>query len=587
MKFKFPILFAVLVLMPLVALVVLGTRLYSQESIVRDHQAQLLADLRLRDARSMIERFFSGLEQDSFDALQFLTLDGGALPPEQIDAIRRLVQADPILDQVFILNAAGERLFPPSTSLASRSEQAFVLNTQTLWNDQDAFRVLAAEKPVSSVGEPSAQRRPFGDGAVAQSTEDYRSRRVTTMPLSEESQADELAVVVQASRQSGWTTWDVGTETQTFFWYRDSNSNLVGQKLASAYWLSELINQLPDQRTASKLIGMARIKLVDRKQATIYQWGPFETQNEQTSEPSAQLLLGHPLDGWRLDYFSPSSATGSVIKQLFLVASLLSLGLVLLGLAVYVWREMRRDLVVAAQRVTFVNQVSHELKTPLTNICMYSDMLGTEISESDAFDRSRVLRYSDVVRAESQRLARLINNVLTFSRAQEHSVAIRIAAVEVDDVIKQTVRVFEPALTAKGIRIELDLNVPARVGVDAGILEQILNNLLSNIEKYAATGKWVKVASRLQRGVVHVQVMDAGPGIAGGSQDRVFEPFERGDSRLTQGVSGTGIGLSISRQLARAHGGDLVIQPRQQGACFELTLAVDTDLQPLDDMETI
>lgn len=575
MKFKFPVLFAVLVLMPLVALVALGTRLYSQESIVRDHQAQLLADLRLRDARSMIERFFSGLEQDSFDALQFLNLDGDALQTQQIDAIRRLIYADPVLDQVFILNTEGERLFPPSAALASRSEQAFVLKTQTLWDDQDAFRVLAAEERPPSVSEPNTDRRDFSAGRVAQPIEDYRSRRVTTQSLPELALSDESSVVVQTNRQSGWTTWDVGTETQTFYWYRDANNNLVGQKLASAYWLSELINQLPDERTASGLIGEARIKLIDRKQNTIYQWGPFQADGAVSSESNAQLLLSHPLDGWRLAYFSPRVTTGSAIKQLILVASLLSLGLVLLGLAVYVWREMRRDLIVAAQRVTFVNQVSHELKTPLTNICMYSDMLDAEISDSDQFDRSRVLRYSDVVRAESQRLARLINNVLSFSKAQEHAVAIRKEQVVVDEVIEQTLGVFEPALTAKGIHVERDLKVSTAVNLDGGILEQIMNNLLSNVEKYAAAGKWAKVASWYQHGLVHVQVIDAGPGIDHDSQDRVFEPFERGDSRLTQGVSGTGIGLSISRQLARAHGGDLLIQTRQHGICFELTLAAD------------
>ncbi|RBP53204.1 sensor histidine kinase [Arenicella xantha] len=580
MKYKFPLLFAILVVVPLAVLASLAARLYSQESIVQDHQAQVLADLRLREASNVIDRYFDGLKQDSFNALQFLEIEGNALKSEQISAIRGLIQADPILDQVFVLNADGERLFPPKAALASRSEENFVLNTQTLWNDQDAFRVRAIEAPLmaantndrSAITSPAVTSSTNSSVNLSKSIDEYRSSRVSAQSLADASE--------RVTQQSGWTTWDVGTETQTFFWYRDAANNLIGQKLAQAYWLSELINRLPDDRDARALLGDARIKLTDRSQETVYQWGPYEPSVHGHVEPNAQKLLGHPLDGWRLAYFNSKAGVIGGFKQLVFISSLLALGLVLLGLSVYIWREMRRDLRVAEQRVTFVNQVSHELKTPLTNICMYSDMLDSEVNEAEQIDRARVGKYSEVVRSESQRLARLINNVLGFSRAQQHDVQLRKSSVIVDEVIRQTVKVFEPALNAKGIAVELVLDASTPVLIDAGVLEQVLNNLLSNVEKYAASGKWLKITSHIDNGAVQLDVIDAGPGLGYGN-DRLFEPFERGDSRLNQGISGTGIGLSISRQLARAHGGDLTVKTTERGAWFILTLSAD-DSDELD-----
>ena len=139
-------------------------------------------------------------------------------------------------------------------------------------------------------------------------------------------------------------------------------------------------------------------------------------------------------------------------------------------------------------------------------------------------------------------------------------------------MITRCVAAFQPALDAKGITVQLDAHAGSQVMLDPEALEQILNNLVSNVEKYAAAGGAIHISSRQDQDISTVEVRDFGPGIAPQDHNRIFEAFYRVSSRLTDGVSGTGIGLGIARELAHLHGGDLMVLDVAQGACFQLTL---------------
>src|SRR5690606_38541242 len=110
------------------------------------------------------------------------------------------------------------------------------------------------------------------------------------------------------------------------------------------------------------------------------------------------------------------------------------------------------------------------------------------------------------------------------------------------------------------------------VYADADAVGQIVANLVSNVEKYAASGGSLVIATRQDADRAVVRVTDRGPGIAAAHEGKVFTPFYRVSDRVTDGVTGTGIGLAIARDLARAGGGDLVLVPAGTGACFELIL---------------
>ena len=219
----------------------------------------------------------------------------------------------------------------------------------------------------------------------------------------------------------------------------------------------------------------------------------------------------------------------------------------------------------------FVGQVSHELKTPLTNIRMYAEMLEEQLATEP-----QQRNYLGVIINESQRLSRLIGNVLNFSRTP----TLQLREVDVDALVRRTLDNFLPGFSARGIAVASRLEAGRAVTTDHDMLEQILNNLLSNVEKYAAEGKRVAVSTGIDGGQLALRVRDYGPGIPASERRRIFEPFYRIDDRLTEGVSGTGIGLTIARQQARRLGGDLVIIDVENGACFELRLPLEPGDKP-------
>ena len=234
------------------------------------------------------------------------------------------------------------------------------------------------------------------------------------------------------------------------------------------------------------------------------------------------------------------------------------------------FRESNRAMREAQQRVTFVNQVSHELKTPLTNIQLYAEMAADRAEK--AGDET-ALRYLGVVGAETSRLSRLINNVLNLARKQRDKLTVQLRPAVLDEVVEKAAEHWRALLESRQIAIESSLNAPHRLKLDADAVTQILGNLLSNVEKYAGQGKYVGIATDMDETCVRLIVQDRGPGIEAGKRDMVFEAFERLRSDLTEGVSGTGIGLTISRELARLHGGTLEVDVNyREGARFVLTI---------------
>jgi signal transduction histidine kinase len=351
-------------------------------------------------------------------------------------------------------------------------------------------------------------------------------------------------------------------------WHRSANGFVHAAELDRVRLLSELVAALPDTDPAEGDLG-GRLRLVDSTGRTLYQWGEYEPP--EGSRPFETLNLGHPLAAWALEFHASDGALGTAVVGglvLNLVAGMALLAAVVFGSGAYFYREHTREMREAAQRVSFVNQVSHELKTPLTNIRLYAEMLEDEVSPKD--DDAR--RHAEIVVSESQRLSRLIGNILTFSRQQRKVLELNRRPGVVDEVLGTCLDRFRPALDAKGIAVEFEAGAPHRTSFDHDIVEQIVGNLIGNVEKYAAEGKRLRVTSEQHGNKVTVLVADDGRGIPMRERERIFQPFYRLDNKLTEGVGGTGIGLSIARELARLHGGDLELIPAPEGACFRLTI---------------
>ncbi len=233
-------------------------------------------------------------------------------------------------------------------------------------------------------------------------------------------------------------------------------------------------------------------------------------------------------------------------------------------------REYQRIFKLAASRVSFVNAVSHELRTPLTNIILSSDFM------DESLESLRNQRSIHQIREESHRLARMVENVLNFSRFEAGKlIPNQRHDIDVGVLLENCLRQFKPSFDRKNISIETEVKGASVFYTDPDFLAQILLNLLSNIEKYAGRESSAKILVETTASHFRMLVEDDGPGIAPEYAQRIFKSFERIDETILTEVSGAGLGLSISRELAHQLGGDLTLEPSNNGASFQLLISLN------------
>jgi signal transduction histidine kinase len=234
--------------------------------------------------------------------------------------------------------------------------------------------------------------------------------------------------------------------------------------------------------------------------------------------------------------------------------------------------DVGRQMRLAQQKTDFVSNVSHELKTPLTSIRMFADML----AEGRVEDPEKQSTYLRIISAESARLTRLINNVLDFARLERRAPSGEPHPCDLVEAAREVVETCQPHLESAGIDLRFEVEAgPLPLLGDRDALSQIVLNLVSNAEKYG--GGEIVVRTRLQNApagpVGCVDVLDRGAGIPAPQVEAVFAPFRRLDESLASGVPGSGLGLTLARRMARSHGGDVTYQPRAGGgSCFTLAL---------------
>ncbi len=376
--------------------------------------------------------------------------------------------------------------------------------------------------------------------------------------------------------RSQWTSLFVGPGVQLFYWRQLSDGEIQGVQLRRGRWMSDVIAVLPDSSpvptdTSKNVISFSRqIRVIDAASEEVYRWGD---DNADDWVQLAETFMPPPLSSWRLLMLAPKHATSPLTngssRWAILIASA-SLALALAGLGVYVYRETTRQTRLANQRVSFVGQVSHEFRTPLTNIRLYAELMERAVLDEDTS------RKANVIRSEAERLGRLITNVLELSRSGGQR-RIQPTTEVPDQVIEHVLESFSPAFAAQQLVVEHQADADRPALLDRDLLEQVLVNLFSNVEKYALSGKYLRVESRQAGDTLTVRVHDHGPGISGKLRTRIFEPFVRGSDAI-DAPAGMGIGLAIARSLARAHGGDLRLEAVGQGTCFILQVDAPVSL---------
>ena len=209
----------------------------------------------------------------------------------------------------------------------------------------------------------------------------------------------------------------------------------------------------------------------------------------------------------------------------------------------------------------FVATISHELRTPMNAVLGYTELLADEVcGPVSALQKDHLER----VRASGTHLLALIEDLLGYARIEAGEDVVRAESVRLFDVVERSLVLVRPLAEKKGLRIRVDApDGPVELYTDARKLCQILVNLLANAVKFTDVGD-VLLALRVEgedtEATVYFEVVDTGEGIAPENHENVFEPFWQVDQSLTRAAGGTGLGLSVARQLARRLGGDVTVK---------------------------
>lgn len=383
---------------------------------------------------------------------------------------------------------------------------------------------------------------PLEKGAT-QEERRFRDRYVTLFDDGFKDPVDEMGQRIPSASSFTWRTWYEGDRLSFIGWMRQGDGEVRGVELETVKVLSEFLSvikrNLPNGLAVELRDGFGKCVV--------------RTRAHRPEEMSPELALDIGLPGYTLAVWRVVPRSHALRYLTTLLPPFLALVLGGLLLVLEITRERRESML----KTGFVSNVSHELKTPLTAVRLSAEMLreGRVKEEAQA-------RYLEVIVRESERLTRLVDNVLDFGRLERGRRKFNLEARDVNELLS-VAEAQRPRVEAAGLTLMVrSAPMPVMRTFDLDAVGQVLVNLIDNAVKYAASGKMVEV-SVSERG--EITVADRGPGIAAKHRSRIFERFYRCDDSITAKSSGSGLGLSIASRLMAGMGGELVFAPRAGG----------------------
>jgi signal transduction histidine kinase len=627
---KVALVFVVAVLVPSLVLAWLAVRSLRDQQFILERQQLLLCQGVTDTIARQIETFLADRQRDFALQIEQMLDDrpSGEVARGFDEQLRRVW---PLAEVGFAVTKEGEMVSPTLNGRLEartflRDNSLFIGNQETAnvyWynegvlNDAKQLAEQQTDSSPQSAGSLSSWRggtanRPDSEYNLNRSTEVARKKsstqaptvrsvmpeqqlmqqRLSSAPVKDklEAQMDQIAQLsanfskiapAEAEFQQlvgdatdGTIARFVNNKLNVLFWHRSTRDarHIFGAQLALPRLVAELRGLIQNARfplqediCIALLNDNARPEVVSQADFTANWKRPFVASEISEALPHWEVAayLLNPAQ------FTQSAHTLKLTLGLLIAALLLAIGV---GSWLIV-SDLNRQLRLARQKTDFVSNVSHELKTPLTSIRMFSELL----AEQRVTDAGKQRSYLNIITAETARLTRLINNVLDFSRMERGEKKYNFRDADLVQLVRETAESYRPHLENNGFKLECALpefKLPVRGDPDA--LAQVIVNLLSNAEKYSNDNKEITVEAARRDGPLpcaEARVLDRGPGVPRGSEDKIFEKFYRAHDSLSNGIQGSGLGLTLARQIARAHGGDVFYEKREGGgSCFSLRL---------------
>ncbi len=550
---RFIILFWVLLLVPavIISIVALKLLLHEQERINRSIVTSL------NERAQIIAQSIHVTVKEVEESLSEALLD---IDPEKLEfTLLYWEETNPLIRNVFIWDEHAMLKYPVKGLASTLEERQFITRFESFFSGEKAF----------NTGEHSALNE---QALKQQSSKDslYNlAKGKTAIP------ANSIEQEIQSESndflsQSGWIPWFSQDQLFILGWVKKTQTSPVyGIELELAGLLSRLVVDLPKMNEK----GLA-FAVLDSRKNIVHLSGDVIVEDIQACDISTPLssLIPH----WQLCmYFDRENFTPgkgffyvSVLLLFIFMAAIISGGLLLTS-------QTRKHMKDAMQKTSFVSSVSHELKTPLTSIRMYAELM----LDGRTISREKTKHYLEVMVAQSQRLTRLINNILDFGKLEQGKKIYNKSSVDLRDILSKIIDIHSIRIKKAGFEIKADMGRDTyEVVSDPDAIEQVVLNLIDNALKYAKQGKFIAFfIENDAKGFVLLKISDHGPGISKKHQKAIFEKFYRIDNSLTSTFPGSGLGLSIARQILRDLGGDLDFEPVSNGgSCFIATIPKQT-----------
>jgi signal transduction histidine kinase len=278
------------------------------------------------------------------------------------------------------------------------------------------------------------------------------------------------------------------------------------------------------------------------------------------------------LQVWRTD---PAALSRAVDRRQQIYLAMLVVLVALLGFGGYITlRTVQAELAVAQMKSDFVSTVSHEFRSPVASI----NQLGEMLRDGVVSDDGRRQEYYGMIVTESQRLRRLVENVLDFARMDDGRKQYRFEAIDSARWLREVAGDFQAQVASRGFAVDTDIppDLPTLVA-DRENLTTAVTNLLDNAVKYSPESRTVRLEAHANGDGISIAVRDRGIGIGDEDRPRIFDKFYRGGGELSREVKGVGLGLNLVHHIVSAHGGTIDVESRQgEGSTFTIRLKAAT-----------
>jgi len=483
-------------------------------------------------------------------------------------------ETNPLVRNIFIYKKDSNLEYPVRGMESTLEERRFISRYDTLFSGRMKFDFnvdpLKDELKTTGLTGSSSESVQYGS-AIKKQTKSSRQKLVALSRLVQKTQTPEQQISFsekpeqQLIEKFGWIPWFSENRLCILGWVQKyKNGPVYGIELELMALLSRLVVDFPELSEKG-----AALVLMDGNGEFMHQSGKMMVGPKE--KPLAVVAISTLLPHWQMAVFIDNKGFGS--SRGFLYISVILLGVFIAAIisgGILLTRLTLQNMKDARQKTSFVSSVSHELKTPLTSIRMYAELLLSKRVK----DKNKTQTYLSVIVNESQRLTRLINNVLDFGKLEQSKKTYHLTAFKMDTLLDQIIQAHSIRIQSQELKIIVQVeegDYPVKTDRDA--IEQVVLNLVDNALKYASKGKFIKFVLEKDDSFIFLKIWDDGPGIPKVQREAVFEKFYRVDNSLTSQQPGSGLGLSIARQILKDLGGNLTFDSMpKNGSCFTIRI---------------